>query len=375
VTPSVLRWAIEQSGYKTDDLAHAIGVQASALEAWASGDTKPTLTELRKLATKLHRPLATFLLPAPPAARPLSVQFRQPTGHERELNPSERRHLRRGARLQETLSWLVRELQLEPPRLPSASLNGDPASVPGLARQLLKVSPTTQKEWSTPSIAFDEWRAALERIGIIVFLFSLGKDSCRGFSLPDDFAPVIAVNTAWNESARIFTLFHELGHLITRTSSACVETTRTTSGTDPVERWCERFAADALMPMRDVAATLAQNGWRPGAQITSLELARRVARVYNVSLRAAVIRLIELDAATWSLYNEIPPISDSKPAAGGGSGRNRFQIREDQLGQRVTSLIVSAVEREILSRSQGVEFLDIPDVAFDELAPIGRRTS
>lgn len=129
------------------------------------------------------------------------------------------------------------------------------------------------------------------------------------------------------------------------------------------------------MPMRDVAATLAQNGWRPGAQITSFELARRVARVYNVSLRAAVIRLIELDAATWSLYNEIPPISDSKPAAGGGSGRNRFQIREDQLGQRVTSLIVSAVEREILSRSQGVEFLDIPDVAFDELAPIGRRTS
>jgi transcriptional regulator with XRE-family HTH domain len=89
VTPSVLRWAIDQSGYKTDDLAHAIGVQSSAVEAWASGNTKPTLTEVRKLASKLHRPLATFLLPAPPAARPLSVQFRQPTGHERELNPSE----------------------------------------------------------------------------------------------------------------------------------------------------------------------------------------------------------------------------------------------------------------------------------------------
>jgi hypothetical protein len=141
-------------------------------------------------------PKMSFLLPAPPAVRPLPVQFRQPIGHEREWNPSERRHLRRGARLQKTLSWLVRELQLEQPRLPSASLKDDPASVAILARQLLKVSPTAQKEWSTPSIAFDEWRASLEHVGIVVFLFSLGKDSFRGFSLPDDFAPVIAVNTA-----------------------------------------------------------------------------------------------------------------------------------------------------------------------------------
>lgn len=86
VTPSVLRWAIEQSGYKTDDLAHAIGVQASALEAWASGDTKPTLTELRKLATKLHRPLATFLLTCsacgPATIRAVPTTYRPRAGVE-----------------------------------------------------------------------------------------------------------------------------------------------------------------------------------------------------------------------------------------------------------------------------------------------------
>jgi len=31
------------------------------------------------------------------------------------------------------------------------------------------------------------------------------------------------VNTYWNAAARIFTLFHELAHLATRTDSICVE--------------------------------------------------------------------------------------------------------------------------------------------------------
>ena len=193
-------------------------------------------------------------------------------------------------------------------------------------------------------------RAALEDTGHLVFLFSLGKDSCRGFSLWDDFAPVVAVNTAWNESARLFTLLHELGHLITRTSSACVESVRTTSKTDPVERWCERFAADVLIPAKDAETTLQRLGWRSGSNITSLAIAGKVASLYKVSLRAAVLRLIDLNAATWTLYDEIPPISDGKSPGGGGTGRSRTKMREDQLGDRATSLLVAAVEREVLSR-------------------------
>ena len=82
---------------------------------------------------------------------------------------------------------------------------------------------------------------------------------------------MVAVNTAWNESARIFTLFHEMGHLIARTSSACVESVHTRSRTDPVERWCERFAADVLMPNKDVETTLNQYGWRPGEQVANID--------------------------------------------------------------------------------------------------------
>jgi Zn-dependent peptidase ImmA (M78 family) len=268
---------------------------------------------------------------------------------------------------------LAGELRIDKPRTPSATVNHDPVNVASVAREVFGISTRDQKRWTTPAVAFDEWRAVLEAAGHLVFLFSIGKDSCRGFSLWDESAPVIAVNTSWNEPARIFTLFHELAHLITRTSSACVESLRTTSRTDPVERWCERFAADFLMPINDIETTLRQSGWNSGESITDLSIAWKIASLYKVSLRAAVIRLIEMGAATWVLYDQIPPISDSKLPSGGGTGRNRTRIREDQLGGRVTSLLLDAVENDVLSRSQAVEFLDIPDAAFDELTRTGRR--
>ncbi|MGA9390876.1 MAG: ImmA/IrrE family metallo-endopeptidase [Candidatus Sulfotelmatobacter sp.] len=266
------------------------------------------------------------------------------------------------------MSWICRGLEFEPAQTPLASASDDPAAVATAIRGVLKVTPSEQREWESSAMAFDRWRESLERSGHLVFLLSLGKGSSQGFSLWDEFAPLVAVNTAWNESARIFTMFHELGHLVTRTSSACLEPTRTSSRTDPLERWCEQFAASVLLPTKDVEAALRQHGWNSRVQVTDLSLAKRLASLYKVSLRASVIRMIEIGAATWALYDQIPAASDAKPVGGGGRGRSRTEIREDQLGDRASFLFVEAVNREILDRSQAVELLDIPEVTFDALA-------
>jgi hypothetical protein len=110
----------------------------------------------------------------------------------------------------------------------------------------------------------------------------------------------------------------------------------------------------------------------PLAPIT-LGVAGTIARKFRVSLRAATIRLIELGLATWDLYEEIPPAADAKPeGGGGGGGRNRAQIKEDEFGARGTSLLVEAVRRDLIARSQALDYLDIPDAAFDSLLESGR---
>lgn len=173
-----------------------------------------------------------------------------PGAPSRELTPDERRYIRKAARLQRMIAWIVDEMGEPGARLPAAKLKDEPQAVASSLRDRLGISLAMQLEWSSASEAFDAWRAAVEKLGVVVFLFQLGADNCRGFSVWHDQAPVIAVNTAWNDEARTFTMFHELGHLVTRTNSACMAAPpQAVSGAwDPAERWCERFAATVLVP-------------------------------------------------------------------------------------------------------------------------------
>jgi hypothetical protein len=134
-----------------------------------------------------------------------------PGAPSRELTPDERRYLRKAARLQRMIAWLTDEMREPGARLPNASLDDDPQAIANVFRDRLGITVAAQLEWSSASAAFDAWRAAVEDLGAVVFLFQLGAHNCRGFSLWDDKAPVIAINTAWNDEARTFTLFHEVG--------------------------------------------------------------------------------------------------------------------------------------------------------------------
>jgi Zn-dependent peptidase ImmA (M78 family) len=226
------------------------------------------------------------------------------------------------------------------------------------------------QDWEDTADAWETWREALEESGVLVFQFSLGKDAIGGFSLWDMNAPVIAVNTAWNSAARIFSLFHEFGHLITRTSSACLEPRKhaLSQQHDHIERWCERFAAAVLIPADSLKKfLLSRYKSISGLEITNLEDAKRVASHFKVSLRASVLRLIELGWATWSLYDQIPPYSDDKPKGGGGSGRVRGEIKEDQYGERTVELFARALKNEVVGRPQVLDYLDIPDSYLDQI--------
>jgi hypothetical protein len=110
-------------------------------------------------------------------------------------------------------------------------------------------------------------------------------------------------------------------------------------------------------------------------QVRKLEDAAAVAKNFKVSLRAAVISLIRAQVATWALYRQIPPTYDAKPKMSGGLGRSRREIREDQFGKRTAGLFVTAVNRDVISRSQALDYLDIPDVEFDRLTPVGLSAS
>lgn len=373
ITGSVVAWAIRESGYSTAQLAEELGLPSAMLNDWSSGARKPGLTQMRALAAKLKRPLAVFLLPKPPESRVPAVEFRRSAAsHRSTLNPEERRRLREAARIQRILSWMGREIRAETPIIPQALTSQDPTALAADVRDRLAVSVKDQVSWTSGSAALQGWREALEHSGVSTLMLSIGAESCRGFSLWEPHVPLIAVNTSWNTEARIFTLFHEYGHLLTRTNSACVEGTarRTATQSDSIERWCERFAAAVLLPeeaLRLYVAQLSHAGetWAPDLQSTG-----RIARHFKVSLRAAALRLIELGIADWELYSSLPAQIDRKPASGGGgAGRTRSEARSDQYGSRTIGLFADALRRDVIGVGDVLDYLDIPP------ASLGKRSA
>lgn len=360
ITPSVLEWAIEESGYSLPEVSSVVKGGEPVLASWLDGTAKPSLTEVKDVAKKLHRQVATFLLPKPPKVAAPIVKFRHPLGNKpRPLNPDERRYLRRARRLQEAYAWLASELRRNVVDFPEFAFSDSPVAAAADIRKRLQITLTQQRNWKSPANAFDAWREALERLGVLVFLFPLGETSVRGFSLWNDRAPLAAINTTWRDEARIFSLFHELGHLLTRSSSACAAITLATGDAkDRAERWCERFAAAALVP----ANALDEVG-----RVSALGDLSALARRYKVSLTAMALQLIHLDKAAWSLMRVIPKSADAKKSGGGGAGRNRREAREDQIGRRGAQIFVDAVVGDVIGPSEALDYLDIPRDDFESL--------
>jgi Zn-dependent peptidase ImmA (M78 family)/transcriptional regulator with XRE-family HTH domain len=364
INPKVLRWAIETSGYEYEELASRLNLAIDSLNDWIHGINQPNLTQFKKLARLLNRPTAIFFLPSPPTSAIPQVEIRKaPSSDQNRLNKDEIRYLRESLRLQQLFSWVRKELGEGQVYIPKKAVNNNAEEFAHKERSRIGISISQQFSWSSSSEAFTAWRRTLEELGIFVFHFKMGKTSCRGFSLWDSFSPVIAVNTSWNVASVISALFHGYGHLMTKSNSVCASHASINSidSEDPVEKWCESFSVSLLMPWYALSKFLhEQLNWSPGKKIKDLDAIGAVKRRFKVSLRAATLRLVGRKAGDRDLYSQITELTD-KDEMEGGIGRNRLQIKLDSYGSSAFNLAIMAVNKDLISRTDALTFLDIAD--------------
>lgn len=314
VEPDLLVWARKTASLSIEEAAKGIGVTVERLEEWESGKDAPTVNQLRKLADKYKRPLSVFYLPAPPKDFQALRDFRRlrdtPPGvyspklayeiraaHERRLVAID---------LLEGLGEDIESLGV------TASTKDDPEQVAASLRARLNVNLDQQSRWGEPDKGFRAWREAIENVGVLVFALSgahhqVPLSEMRGFAIAEQPLPTIVVNGKDRTNGRIFSLFHELAHIVVGESA--IENDIEPGDTIPpadraTETFCNRVAAAVLMP-KD--ALLAEPIVRAGRQIaradwSDIELAA-LARRYCVSREALLLRLVQLGRASQALYD------------------------------------------------------------------------
>ena len=370
ITGAVLRWARDEAGLSVAALAESLTVAPEQIHLWEMESDAPSKGQVTKLANVLKRPSAVFFLPAVPAAASISPSLRSAPGlGGQPLQSNDLRAIRRAQRQQSMLSWCVQDRGSAPIDLPSYAPDADAAAAGEDARSRSEISVEVQLAWKNDGQAFRAWREGLEWRGVFVQQASLGRESVRGFSLWDDYAPLVVVNSTYIQAARSYSLIHEYGHMLNRGGAACRDFVNSVGDDRAVERWCERFAASFLVPegaLKEVASNSGVTTYRPTSEP---RIVRKFAYRFRVSGRAMAIRLTDVGLGTQDLYSRFTAQAKFRDwnKRGGGGGEQRIEKRRRELGDATARTYLEALEEGRLNLRDATDFLDLSPNEIDDL--------
>ncbi len=303
----VLRWAAQRA--RLDDLE--LTARFPKWPLWVTGEAQPTLKQLEAIAKLTHTAFGYFFLPQPPALSLPVPDFR--TVRDEALAEPSSNLLDTLYLCQQRQDWYRDHARTHgaPPLefVGSATAQEVPEGVASRMRERLGLSTDQRRRVPTWTDALRQLVSKAEESGVMVMASSvvganshrkLEVDEFRGFALADDLAPLVFLNGADSKSAQMFTLGHELAHIWLGASGV----SDVQAGQVPeleVERWCNRVAAELLMPLEEVRASHQRNAPIP-------QEIQRLAREFKVSTLVALRRLFDagfLDRATlWQHYRE-----------------------------------------------------------------------
>ncbi len=374
INPSLLAWAREESGYALDKIAKRLNVKEEHVAAWEKGERQPTLRQVENLARFLHRPLSVFFMPRPPQLPPLATEYRRlpdvEPGHE---SPELRLALRQMLTRRENALNLMGELGEAIPEFSlRAHLREAPIEVGQRLRLATGVDVPTQLGWASEWEAWRAWRAAVEKLGVLVFQFpKVSLSEVRGLALLRTPIPVAAVNGKEIPEARAFTLCHEVVHLMLAASHeeapAARERRRGNEWMD-VERFAEVAASHALVPEDALRGVIGQLGLQHAEW--GIENVRHVAKKFRLTPLATATRLRESGFMAWAQYNQWREewqayVAALPPRSGGFA--TPMEKAVNRAGRPFAQLVLEALSANRITSVDASRYLDLKFEHFDKL--------
>ena len=249
--------------------------------------------------------------------------------------------------------------------------NGNTSVVAGAMRGALGLVDQWAASEATWSDALRLLRDRMEDAGVLVFFNGvvgnntsrkLNPDEFQGFALVDEYAPLIFVNNADFKAAQMFTLAHELAHLLIGESG--VSGFRNMEpAPNATEQFCGQAAAEFLVSEDDLRAF-----W-PSVK-RSAEPFRAVARHFKVSAIVAARRALDLEmidrGAFFSFYNEYK--SQGSTSAQASDGGDFWNTQRWRLGPRFAATVIRAVNSGHLSYLEAYSLTDLRGDTFEKLS-------
>lgn len=365
IQPSVMRWARESMGMSIEDVAQKLKRSPEEVQAWeAPNGASPTYAQLENLAYKVFkRPLAVFFLPAPPDEVLPAREFRTlPDADLQDLHADTYLQIRKAHAFQITLKEIFDGTQPNEPLIFRNFSLDVKRSIPVQAsavRKALGITLDAQVQWKSDDIALKCWRGALEASGIFIFKAPFKQKEISGFCLPNKDFPLIYLNNSTTKTRQIFSLLHELSHLlfnvsgISKFDSSYVS--RLPANERRIEKFCNELAAEILIPSADFERQI--EGLPVNVERAQDYLFANLGSRYGVSREAVLRRLLDLGRVSQAFYGQKAQFWAGQKKA--GSGGDWYASQNTYLSERLAREVIGRHYRNQISVEQASEFLGI----------------
>lgn len=358
ISPDKLRWAIQRAGYSEEKAIEAF----PPLEFWLSGSKRPTMTQLQNFASKFFVPFGYLFLNQEPVESIPFPMFRGEAGQPDHFDLNVFDTVMAIQSRQEWLEEYLQENEIETCNfIGSISIQTPISETVSRLQRYLGLDPRWAFSLSSSDAAVSVLGQRIEDAGIfLAYNGVVGNNThrpikvseCRGFALVNERAPYIFVNSADSKSAQLFTLIHEVAHLMLGVSAGHAGSE--VLNHEVTESYCDKVAAEFLVS-ENVLREIWHNDIKAASRrfkVSELVIARRAHDIGILSEQEY--------RAFWAIYSQRP--LNSKNNSGGGSF---YLTSVKRVGRNFAIHVRNAVNNRQLSYTEAYRLTGLYGKTYD----------
>lgn len=336
IQPAVINWALSQT--KEEQLGTKL---MDNIMRWLDGSKTPTFNQIEDFSRKANIPLGYFFLQTPPVEEIKLLEYR--TVDSIELANPSRNLIDTIHEMENVQDWMKDYRQdadfdtLE--IVGSLKEKTDVKEISNQIRTDLGMPSDWYKNTRTISEAFNYVRGLLEYSGILVMLNGIvGKnthralsiDEFRAFAMVDEWAPLIFINSADSDGAKLFSLFHEVAHIWIGENDLYNDR-RNSKNVKDIEILCNSVASELMVPQE-----IFLEAWEDNATADLKEKVYEITRWFKCGVAVIARKALDNKKINQKMYDEIVEeaikayrIMKENKEAGGGNYYNTMESRLD----------------------------------------------
>lgn len=292
----MLEWARKQSPLELEDIPIRIkGMKSEQVEKWEKGIEAPSIIQAKKLANLYDIPFAALYLTELPKKENKNYIDRRTFKDNLNIEISYElwKEINRLKSCRESAVELANTDKYNN-ILEELNVTDTLEHIAEEIRKIFNIKTPFKNKSAYNARAFNFFRNLIEKKGIMVLqIEGISIKEIRGLSLNYKIFPIIAVNKSDSDRAKVFTLFHELSHLVRRTSNLCLIDFNERE--DEEEKICNTLAANILIPQNVIDYVIDIN-------LNDDKEIEKLSDKFAVSKFVIIKRLLDLKIIDYNLY-------------------------------------------------------------------------